>query len=198
MEIGTVFYLFIIIIIIFSHCTRWWWWYCSILLKVQIHIYMYSKLDITAKVTIPKTVLQSSAGCTLWLKVETVFSFVFFFFFFFSFLSFLWAEWWGFSCIFHLFYTLLLKTQSMFVGLVTAILCGLDHKNDPSWIGVQNTTNIFYGCGNFKFWNQWLSYNWVLISSLVGFQHRSDVDQIPVDVISFFDTVEFEFKVKYS
>ena len=52
---------------------------------------MYSKLDITAKVTIPKTVLQSSAGCTLWLKVETVFSFVFFFFFF-SFLSFLWAE----------------------------------------------------------------------------------------------------------
>ena len=87
MEIGTVFYLFIIIIIIFSHCTRWWWWYCSILLKVQIHIYMYSKLDITAKVTIPKTVLQSSAGCTLWLKVETVFSFVFFFFF--SFLFFL-------------------------------------------------------------------------------------------------------------
>ena len=86
MEIGTVFYLFIIIII-FSHCTRWWWWYSSILLKVQIHIYMYSKLDITAKVTIPKTVLQSSAGCTLWLKVETVFSFVFFFFF--SFLFFL-------------------------------------------------------------------------------------------------------------
>ena len=157
---------------------------------------MYSKLDITAKVTIPKTVLQSSAGCTLWLKVETVFSFVFFFF---SFLSFLWAEWWGFSCIFHLFYTLLLKTQSMFVGLVTAILCGLwITKMILLGLGYKTPQIFFYGCGNFKFWNQWLSYNWVLISSLVGFQHRSDVDQIPVDVISFFDTVEFEFKVKYS
>ena len=32
----------------------------------------------------------------------------------------------------------------MFVGLVTEILCGLDHKNDPSWVGVQNTTNFFF------------------------------------------------------
>ena len=159
---------------------------------------MCSKLDITVKVTIPKTVLQSSAGCTLWLKVETAFSFFFFLFFFFffflscglsdgdlvvSFICFIRNCWNHSQCLWVLWLKYCVD------WITKMILLGLGYKTPQIF---------FYGCGNFKFWTQWLSYNWVLISSLVGFQHRSDVDQIPVNVISFFDTVEFEFKVEYS
>lgn len=191
MVIDTVFFIYYcyyflanFIVIIFSHWTRWWWWwwwYSSILLKGQIHIYMYSKLDITVMVTIPKTVLQSSAGCTLWLKVELhfplFFLFSFFFFSFFlscglsdgdlvvSFICFIRNCWNHSQCLWVLW-------------LQYCVDCG--SQKWSSWVGVRNTTNIFDGCGNFKFWTQWLSY-------IRCWSNTSECD-------FFFDTVEFEFE----